>query len=139
MAASGLDRSCLAIVLVTQAIAMAQSPAETADQARKFIADHEAQVKPLELAVGLAWWNANISGKDEDFKAKEEAQNRLDQKLADHERFADLKAIHEAKLTDPLVKRQIDVLYLGYLEKQVDPELLKRITSKANAIEQAFN
>jgi hypothetical protein len=28
------------------------------------------------------------------------------------------------------------VLYLACLEKQVDPELLKRITSKANAIEQ---
>ncbi len=40
---------------------------------------------------------------------------------------------------DPLLARQIDVLYRIYLEKQVDPELLKRITSKANEIEQAFN
>ena len=31
------------------------------------------------------------------------------------------------------------MLYRIYLEKQVDPELLKRITSKANEIEQAFN
>ena len=35
--------------------------------------------------------------------------------------------------------RQIDVLYLLYLEKQVDPELLKQITARANAIEKAFN
>ncbi len=35
--------------------------------------------------------------------------------------------------------RQIDVLYLLYLEKQVDPELLQQITAKANAIEKAFN
>jgi peptidyl-dipeptidase A len=117
---------------------MAQAP-EVNERARKFIAEHEAQVKPLEIAVGLAWWNANLSGKDEDFKAKEQAQNRLDQALANRERFAELKAIREGKPADPLVKRQIDVLYLAYLEKQVDPELLKRITSKANAIEQAFN
>ena len=35
--------------------------------------------------------------------------------------------------------RQIDVLYLIYLEKQVDPELLKQITAKANSIEKTFN
>ena len=38
-----------------------------------------------------------------------------------------------------MLARQIDVLYLQYLEKQVDPELLKKITAKANAVEQAFN
>jgi peptidyl-dipeptidase A len=118
----------------------AQAPAGTTEErGRKFIARHEAEVRPLEIAVGLAWWNANISGKDEDFKAKEQAQNKLDEMLANRERFAELKAIHEGKIADALVKRQIDVLYLAYLEKQVDPELLKRITSKANAIEQAFN
>src|SRR5262249_53947053 len=37
------------------------------------------------------------------------------------------------------VAREIAVLYLQYLEKQVDPELLKKITAKANAVEQAFN
>ena len=35
--------------------------------------------------------------------------------------------------------RQIAVLYLLYLEKQVDPELLRQITAKANAIEKTFN
>ena len=94
---------------------------------------------PAREGRALAWWNANISGKDEDFAAKEEAQNRLDAALADHERFAQLKAIKERSVTDPLLARQIDVLYLMYLEKQVDPELLKKITAKANAIEKAFN
>jgi peptidyl-dipeptidase A len=130
----------LAIVHLTlaQGTAMAQA-ADASARAQKFIAEHEARIKPLEIAVNLAWWNANISGKNEDFQAKEQAQNKLDQALANRERFAELKAIREGKPADPLVKRQIDVLYLIYLEKQVDPELLKRITSKANAIEQAFN
>ncbi len=66
-------------------------------------------------------------------------QNRLDALLADHERFAQLKNIKEGPVTDPLLARQIDVLYLMYQEKQVDPALLKKITAKANAIEQAFN
>src|SRR5262249_1003761 len=41
--------------------------------------------------------------------------------------------------TDAVTARCIDVLYLAYLEKQVDPALLKRIVAKANAVEEAFN
>ncbi len=107
--------------------------------AKAFVARHEAEVRPLEKASSLAWWVANVSGKDADFAAKEQAQNRLDALLADHERFAQLKNIRERSVTDPLLARQIEVLYLMYQEKQVDPALLKKITAKANAIEQAFN
>src|SRR5688572_18651365 len=63
------------------------------DVARQFIADHETRVRPLERAVAIAWWNANISGKDEDFKAKEEAQNKLDAALADKTAFEKLKPL----------------------------------------------
>ena len=113
-------------------------PADDA-RAQKFIAEHEARIRPLERAVNLAWWKANLWGKDEDFKIKEQAQNRLDEALADSARFAELNAIKQLKLRDRLLARQTDVLYLMYLEKQVDPLLLKKITAKANAIEQAFN
>ena len=49
------------------------------------------------------------------------------------------KRIKTAKPAEPTLARQIDVLYLIYLEKQVDPELLKQITAKANGIEKTFN
>jgi peptidyl-dipeptidase A len=113
------------------------------DKARMFIIAHEAKVRPLEVAAGLAWWNANVTGKDEDFKRKEEAQNRIDAALADRATFAALKYLKDApaarQINDPLLARQIDLLYLQYLEKQVDPELLRQITAKANAVEKAFN
>lgn len=112
---------------------------DIASRTHAFITAHEAKVRPLERQAALAWWNANISGKDEDFKAKEEAQNQLDEALADKDGFAELKQIKESKPADALLRREVDVLYLMYLEKQVDPELLKKITAKANAIEKAFN
>lgn len=116
---------------------------ETTDRAKKFIADHEKRIRPLDIAAGLAWWNANTTGKDEDFKKKEEAQNKIDEALADREVFAELKKLKEGKdkgdIDDKITARAIEVLYLMYLEKQVDPELLKKITSKANAVEQKFN
>ena len=58
---------------------------DAAMRAEQFIKSHEEKVRPLERAAALAWWNANISGKDEDFAAKEETQNKLDAALADRE------------------------------------------------------
>jgi len=118
------------------------APAQIADDvARQFVADHERAVRPLERAAALAWWVANVSGKDEDFAAKEAAQNRLDAALADPARFAILKPLKQPSTTihDATLAREIDVLYLQYLEKQVDPALLRKINAKANAIEKAFN
>lgn len=121
--------------------AVSAAPEATVDdvKAQRFVSDHVTRIRPLEQAAALAWWNANVTGKDDDFAAKEEAQNRLDAALADHQRFSELKAIKQGHVADPVLKRQIEVLYLSYLEKQVDPQLLRKITAKANAIEKAFN
>jgi peptidyl-dipeptidase A len=112
---------------------------DNAAAARRFVREHETHVKPLEIAVNQAWWTANISGRDEDFAAKEAAENRLNLTLAEPQRFAQLKQVKAVAIDDPALARQIQALYLQYLEKQVDPALLKRMTAKANAIEKAFN
>jgi peptidyl-dipeptidase A len=109
------------------------------DAARGFVTAHEVQVRPLEIAVQRAWWNANVTGSDADFAAKEEAQNRFDAALSDHAKFAELKTLRDAGVKDPLLARQVAILYLQYLEKQVDPALLRKINAKANAVEKAFN
>jgi peptidyl-dipeptidase A len=115
--------------------------ADTTKRAKEFIKSHDKRIRPLDVAASLAWWNANTTGKDEDFKKKEEAQNRIDEALADPKTFAELKAIYEKRkdIDDPITARAIQVLYLLYLEKQVDTDLLKKMTNKANAIEKAFN
>ena len=107
--------------------------------ARAFIVEHEQTVAPKESRAALAWWNANVTGRDQDFQAKELAQNQLDAELSDPQKFARLKELKASSIRDPLLARQIAVLYLLYLEKQVDPELLRQITAKANAIEKTFN
>ena len=114
--------------------------ADNADAAaKKLVAAYEADVRPLEVTLNVAWWKANTTGKDEDFAVKQEAENRYDEALAKRDVFATLKAVREAKPKDPLLARQIELLYRMYLEKQLDPELLKRITAKSNEIEKAFN
>jgi len=113
--------------------------ADTSADAQAFVREHELKIKPLEIENSRAWWTANVTGKDEAFAAKEQAENRLNEALSNAEQFARLKQIHAGEIGDPILKRQIALLYLQYLDKQVDPALLKRMTSKANTIEKAFN
>ena len=130
--------AALTVILMTTSAEAADRSAD--GPAESFIADHEARIRPLERAANLAWWNANVTGKDADFQAKEDAQNRLDAALADRGSVRRAEgAERDAKLVDPLLDRTIAVLYLTYLEKQVDPALLRKITAKANAVEKAFN
>jgi peptidyl-dipeptidase A len=119
-------------------------PAEDgAARARAVVERHEREIRPLEKAVALAWWEANTTGKDEAFARKEEAQNRLDAALAEKPRFRELEeaaaALGPGGPADATLVRQIVVLRLQYLEKQVDPEILRKMTAKSNAVEKTFN
>jgi peptidyl-dipeptidase A len=129
--------------LLTPRVEAADEPADPNAAAKDFIAEHEKKMRPLDVVAGKAWWDANITGKDDDFKKKEDAQNKIDAALSDSKKFATLKGIKAArdagKIADATIARQVDVLYLIYLEKQVSPDLLKKITAKANAVEQSFN
>src|SRR5262249_8144365 len=82
----------------------AMSADEMTERARKFVKEYERKIGPLEKAGNRAWWDANISGKDEDFQKKEETQNRIDKALADPKAFAELKALRDAKkrIEDPV-------------------------------------
>src|SRR5579884_349509 len=114
--------------------------AEANEAARNFIARHVEKTRSLEKASNLAWWRANLSGKPEDFKAKEEAENAIDKVLSDPKVFSEVKSIRDrGGITDPLVKRQIDLIYLSYLGKQVDPQLLQEMNARSNEVERLFN
>jgi peptidyl-dipeptidase A len=129
-----------AFVLMTAWPGGADAGGAATARARKLVESYTARVRPLEVAANRAWWNANITGKDEDFKAKEDAQNKLDAVLADKDLFRQVKAAKEAGgIGDPVLKRAVDVIYLAVLEKQVEPELLRKITARANAAEKKFN
>src|SRR5262249_42738702 len=101
-------------------LAAAAAP-DVTERARRFVKDPETSLRPLDGEAGRAWWDANISGKDEDFKRKEEAQNRIDAALSDPKVFAEIKDLKDKSkdIDDPVTRRAVDVLYLLYLEKQV--------------------
>src|SRR5262245_28923020 len=67
--------AALALLVAWRPVA-ARAGSDMTERARRIVKDHESRVRPLDVAVNLAWWNANTSGKAEDFARKEEAQNR---------------------------------------------------------------
>jgi peptidyl-dipeptidase A len=128
------------LVLLAAWPAVVSATPEATDRARRFVNAYTAKIRPLEIAANRAWWNANLTGKDADFKAKEEAQNQIDAALSSKDDFKEVKAIKDGgQIDDPVTARAIDVIYLAYLEKQLDPDLLKKMTALGNAVEQKFN
>jgi peptidyl-dipeptidase A len=113
---------------------------DATQKARELVESFTRQMRPLDIASNRAWWDANISGKDEDFKRKEEAQNKIDALLSDRKAFAAIKASKDGSgIDDPVTRRAIDVIYLLYLEKQVDPELLRKMTALSSSVEKKFS
>jgi len=136
-----LPAVCVLSVLVLWRPPAAIASPEVTERARKFLDTHTKKLRPLEIEASLAWWEANTSGKKADYARKVKAQNRIDEALADRDAFADLKKLKEESrdIDDAVLRRAVAVLYLTYLEKQVDKDLLKKMVAKANAVEQAFN
>jgi peptidyl-dipeptidase A len=119
----------------------AHADAKVTTNAREFVSQYIAKLRPLDIAVNRAWWEANITGKDEDFERKEKAQNALDALLSETALFESAKAFKDARIDidDPITRRAIDVIYLQVLEKQVDKSLLDEMTALANAVEKKFS
>lgn len=127
--------ACCLVPLACASVAVGNAD----ERARRFIAEHEATIRPLEIDAARQWWAANLSGKDDDYAKKERIETELDLHLADAGKFAELKAIRDAKPADPLLARQIDLLFLQYQPKQLPADLLKAMLAKANAVEKTFN
>lgn len=113
---------------------------QTNKQASQFVDYFTAKIRPLEITAGRAWWDANMTGKDEDYKRKEEAENRINEFLSSKDDFVKVKKLKESgQIDDPILKRGLDLIYLQYLEKQIDDELLKKTTNLSNSVEKKFS
>ncbi len=134
-----------AMIVLPAVLAMAwpaivRGDADTTAAAQKFLVDFTAKIRPLDIAANRAWWDANITGNDDDFARKEKAQNAIDALLSDQALFAAVKSFKDrsAQIEDKVTKRAIDIVYLQILEKQVDKVLLDKMVALSNAVEKKF-
>lgn len=129
----------LAILLAGLTVGAAEPDGRTLET-KKLLNEFVSRLQPLEKTGNLAWWDASTKGDDESFQKKQEAENRIDALLADPVVFQKLSTLRErGGISDRIVARQVEVLYLRCLEKQVPSLLLQEMNAKSNSIEKAFN
>jgi peptidyl-dipeptidase A len=105
---------------------------------RSFLDSHVARIEPLSREVNLAYWNATISGKPEDFARYAQLEVELQKIYTDAREFEDVKRWLAETDADGLERRQLDLLYSTYLRNQIDPARIEEMTRLSSKIVQAF-
>ncbi|HET7478381.1 MAG TPA: M2 family metallopeptidase [Rubrobacteraceae bacterium] len=105
---------------------------------QSFVSSFETRVAPVEKAFGEAWWNLATTGTEEAQEELVRAGNAYDALFADAEEFERMRGWYEERgsLQDPLLRRQVEVLYRAFAGKQGDREILRNIQeleAEANA------
>lgn len=129
-----------ALIIVTAMLATstAQTPAEAKFQ--QFLDSHVKLLEPKMKAAALADWNANATGEQKYYDQSAALELEIKAIFSDKSDFAYLKGLKEkGTISDPLLRRQLDLLYNSFLKNQVSPALQKQITRKQTAISARFN
>ncbi len=127
-------------LIVSLAISCTNKKEQMEKDLKAFITRFDSTVQPLMKESNLAYWNASLSGKSEDWKKSEDLSIELTKVFANKEDFAVLKKIKESNtIADELQKRQLEVLYNSYLSNQVDTSLLNEVIKMQTAIEQKYS
>jgi len=96
--------------------------------------------KPLQIASSRAKWEASITGSDEAFQRRKEAETALLNLHSDRMMFGRIQSFkNEGRIRDPILKRQLDIMYYQFLPNQADPALRKQIIALEADVEQIFN
>ncbi len=102
--------------------------------------EYVAKFRPLYIESATAWWDANTTGADAAFERRKAADSKLIELHGDKVVFARLKALKEiGAIKDPILARELDVMYRTFLPAQADADLLKKIVSLESDVEKAFN
>ena len=117
----------------------AGSPTEA--DARAFIeTEYLPWVERLERVTALAGWNAYALGTKDLYQAREDAEILYRRFHSDRAAFERVKAMRESpEIRDPRLRREVEVIYLEYLDNQIDPDLNARIVELSTALEERFN
>ncbi len=101
---------------------------------------HVENWSALESQWNAAWWDAALSGRDQDFQQAQELEISVRRLHSNRETFEALRLLRESdQITDPTLRRQLDVLFLAFAENQIDDDLMQRIVALQTGLEQAFN
>ena len=131
-------KSLTLLALIAAISGCAQNAKEK--ELQTFIDNHVEKVKPLNKEAGLAYWDAATTGNEKDYDKVSELTLEIRKIYSNPDDFAMLKEMKaSSEIKKDLLTRQVDLLYNGYLENQIKPELLKQIVDLGTDIEKNFS
>jgi len=134
----------LLVFVLTAMVFAAQNTAKgdisMEDQFRAFVKYYQSNAAPLEKAAALTYWKASITGKDADYDKSAKSSLAIDKFHSNKADFKKLKNFKKSgKIKDPVLSRELIIIYNNYLPKQIDEKLLKQITDLGTEVEKTFS
>ena len=104
-----------------------------------FINRYESRVAPLSRELSLTYFNATVSGKKEDYDKAAALQLELNKIYSDKNDFKLLSEFKlSGKITNPLLKRELELIYNAYASNQFDEVLMEKIITLSTKVEEKF-
>ncbi len=106
----------------------------------KFLEEYENFVAPLSRELHLAYFNATISGKAEDYQKAAELEMKLSEYYSDKEKFEFLRTVkNSGEIDEHVLKRELELIYNSFAAHQFDKKLQKEIIELSNELERKFS
>jgi peptidyl-dipeptidase A len=130
----------LPVALLSLVFLSCQSPKSDENSLREFITSHLKLVEPKLKAQNIADWNANATGEKKYYDESAALELEIKKIRSNKSDFEFLKKLKEkTSINDPLLQRQLTLLYNNYLKNQIDTSLMRAIVEKQSAIANKFN
>ncbi len=104
-----------------------------------FLIEFEEKLKKIYTEFSLAYWNASIDGREDNWNKVAELQIELIKIFRNTEYFENIKSLYKNSVNfDSITRREIEVLYREFLPNQYDIKKLEEITNLQTKIENVF-
>ena len=131
-------RTC--ILAVAMAVLTAGCATEEERLTQAFIDQHVSIVDPLRAQTNLTMYSAEVTGEEKHFAKLKELRLAMNDVYTNDRDFEFLKQMkNSGNVSDHRLRRQLDKLYLAYLDSQMDEQLLKDIIELSTSITEKYN
>jgi len=107
--------------------------------AQEFLRAIEEQLKPLTIAVNLAYWKASTTGTEASLLEAADRETRLRKYLSSDARYGRItEMLDSPQLRDPLTRRQLELLALEHRANLLPEPVIADLVRRSNAIQSEF-
>lgn len=106
---------------------------------KTFSTDLQNKLAAVYTESASAYWDASIVSNDDNWEKVTNADKKMNELMSDSVVFNKLKEFKESgKITNDTLKRELEVLYLNFLAKQIDKDKLDKLSEMQSAIENKY-